>query len=207
MTQWEWDHTKLSVGSNSNFHFPSSSALARPACWCKSPSQPSVAPVPLPPHRSQEKWSLDVVSPGDWGLDNKAKVINWWWLDSNSRVRLDMSQCHFWHHHKSQMIFWHYGTQTNFHLTPSLASHALHEPEPTYWANSQISIQSRPRGQHSPTVMWIVESRRLRSRVFVFRKCYHEARCLYVAEGHSRNTKILWIDDMTNIHGSFTSCT
>ena len=87
---------------------------------------------------------LSALDSGHWRLDNKAKVINWWWLDSNSRVRLDMSQCHFWHHHKSQMIFWHYGTQTNFHLTPSPATHALHEPEPTYWANSQISIPEPP---------------------------------------------------------------
>ena len=209
MTQWEWDHTKLSVGSNSNFHFPSSSLW--PGLLGASRRHSPV--LPLSPPRSQEKWSLDVVSPGHWRLDNKAKVINWWWLDSNSRVHPDMSQCHIWswHHHKSQMIFWHYATQTNFHLTPSPATHALHEPEPTYWANSWPIHKSPSRAAPVANIpqpscgLWSPGD--LRSRVFVFRKCYHEARCLYVAEGHSRNTKILWIDDMTNILGSFGSYT
>ena len=198
--------TRNSLGPKSNFHFPSSSLC--PGLAGASRRLSPVLPVsPPPPPLQQPLVTVKVVmrccQPWSRTLDNKAKVINWWWLDSNSAGPPWHVTCDAWYH-KYLLIFWHHVTWSNFHLTPSPATHALHEPEPTYWANSQISIPGAVSDilQPSSCVLWKPTQQSL-----CFQEMRFEAGTLFqnlVAEGHSQllskaETKILWNDEITNI--------
>ena len=206
MTQWEWDHTKLS-GSKVQLSLSQLLSSLCPGLLAGASRRLSpVLPLPSPPLQ-QPLVTVKVVmrccQPWSRTLDNKAKVINWWWLDSNSAGPPWHVTCDAWYH-KYLIIFWHHVTWSNFHLTPSPATHALHEPEPTYWANSQISIPGAVSDilQPSSCVLWKPTQQSL-----CFQEMRLEAGTLLqnlVAEGHSQliseaETKILWNDEITNI--------
>ena len=176
--------------------------VAVSALCCPCPLLPGTPP-PLQQPLVTVKVVMRCCQPWSRTLDNKAKVINWWWLDSNSPGPPWHVTCDAWYH-KYLLIFWHHVTWSNFHLTPLPATHALHEPEPTYWANSQISIPGAVSDilQPSSCVLWKPTQQSL-----CFQEMRLEAGTLFqnlVAEGHSQllskaETKILWNDEITNI--------
>ncbi len=205
--------TRNSLGPKSNFHFPSSSSCPGLAGASRRLSAvlPLSSPTRHPPPLQQPLVTVKVVrrccQPWSRTLDNKAKVINWWWLDSNSQVRLDMSHvmpditniC--WY----SDIMWHDPTFTwRLHQPPMRFMNRNRPIEPIHKSPSLVPCPTFSNRHHE-------YCGNLRSRVFVLRKCALKLEhcCsriseFFVAEGHSQRrteeeTKILWIDDMTNI--------
>ena len=124
--------------------------VAVSALCCPCPLLPDTLPLVTVKvvRRCCQPWSRT--------LDNKAKVINWWWLDSNSQVRLDMSHvmpditniC--WY----SDIMWHDPTFTwRLHQPPMRFMNRNRPIEPIHKSPSLCRVR------HSPTViMSIVET-------------------------------------------------
>ena len=189
MTQWEWDHTKL---SGSKFQLSLSQPSSR-LVQVAIRAQFSVLP-PLPPGHPWTRVTVTLATrccePWSRILDNKAKVINWLWLDSNNTGL----PWHLTHGHVTglisqpssdililTLIVWHDPTFTwRLHQPPMrfMIRNRAFEPTHNYPAPEQFPTFSN---RHVETY----------AVVFVFRKCCHvfnivpDSRSVYICSWRS----------------------